>query len=175
MIAILEFIPIVCFFIAMRVSNIFTATFILMSLTVICVAVKYFFTKTASYFLIFSSSILVIMGSLTLIFKDAVFIKMKPTIVYFSCALALYIGSQRGKFFLSSIIMNTKMSNENWKILSKQASIFCLLLALLNEIIWRNFRENFWVNYKVFIMPIIIFIAVIYVKNFVEKKKIRQA
>lgn len=33
--------------------------------------------------------------------------------------------------------------------------IFFVFLALLNEIVWRNFSDNFWTSFKVFgVMPI---------------------
>jgi intracellular septation protein len=42
------------------------------------------------------------------------------------------------------------LKDNYWIILSKRFALFFLSMAILNEIIWRNFSENFWVNYKMF-------------------------
>jgi intracellular septation protein len=54
-----------------------------------------------------------------------------------------------------------KLEDRDWIIFSKRFSIFFFFLAILNEIIWRNFSENFWVNYKLFGTPpmMIVFFA----------------
>lgn len=167
----LEVIPIASFFVSIKLTNIFIATLILMLLTVICLSIKYFFTKKASYFLIFSCILLVIMGTLTIVFKNPSFIKMKPTIMYSAFGLILYFGAQRGKIFIKDVFSGLVMKEQNWKVLSKRLSYFCICLAVLNEIIWRTFSENAWVNYKVFVMPIILIIAFAFVKMFIDKHK----
>ena len=50
------------------------------------------------------------------------------------------------------------LSDQGWFELSKRWSIFFIFLALLNEIIWRNFSEEMWVNFKVFGILILTFI-----------------
>ena len=37
-----------------------------------------------------------------------------------------------------------------WNTLAIRWGGFFFVMAILNEIVWRNFSENFWVNYKVF-------------------------
>ena len=49
------------------------------------------------------------------------------------------------------------MDDHNWLVLTLRWGLFFLFLALINEIVWRNFSENFWVNFKVFgMLPITI-------------------
>ena len=43
-----------------------------------------------------------------------------------------------------------KMSFKDWQILSLRWAYFFLALAILNELIWRNFSTDFWVQFKVF-------------------------
>ena len=167
----LEVIPIASFFVSIKLTNIFIATLILMLLTVICLSIKYFFTKKASYFLIFSCILLIIMGTLTITLKNPNFIKMKPTIMYSAFGAVLYFGAQRGKIFIKDSFSGLVMKEQDWKVLSERLAYFCACLAVLNEIIWRTFSENVWVNYKVFIMPIIFGIAFIFVKIFIDKHK----
>ena len=168
----LEFVPICIFFISMRITNIFVSTALLMIFTVICVSIKYFFTKKASYFLIFSCLVLIVMGSLTLIFKNSSFIKMKPTIVYLISGISIYIGIFRKKFFLKDFLVGISLSDNNWSIISKRVAFLCLMLSCLNECIWRFLGEQIWVNFKFFGMPIILFLFIFSQKSFIEKNKI---
>ncbi len=47
---------------------------------------------------------------------------------------------------------------EIWLKLSKKWAGFFLAMAVLNEVIWRNFSEEFWVNFKSFgLIPISLF------------------
>jgi intracellular septation protein len=43
-----------------------------------------------------------------------------------------------------------EMSNEAWLILSRRWGFYFIFLAIVNEIIWRNFTTEFWVDFKVF-------------------------
>jgi len=42
-----------------------------------------------------------------------------------------------------------------WQKLTFRWGIFFLFLVVLNEVVWRNFSDDFWVNFKVWgTMPI---------------------
>jgi intracellular septation protein len=43
-----------------------------------------------------------------------------------------------------------QLTDEGWRVLSRRWGFFFVFLAVLNEVIWRNFSEDFWVNFKVF-------------------------
>ena len=48
-----------------------------------------------------------------------------------------------------------KMNEKAWLTLSMRWALFFIFLAALNEVIWRNFPTDFWVQFKVFgMMPI---------------------
>ena len=48
-----------------------------------------------------------------------------------------------------------KLSDQAWLVLSLRWACFFIFLAILNEVIWRNFPTDFWVQFKVFgMMPI---------------------
>ena len=50
-----------------------------------------------------------------------------------------------------------KLHNVGWNILTRRWGFFFIVMALLNEIIWRNFSTDFWVSFKVFgFLPITI-------------------
>ena len=84
------------------------------------------------------------------------FIKIKPTIINLLFAAILFYGYFNKKLFLSHLLgEQIKMSDQSWMKLSARWGFFFLSLALLNEIIWRSFPTDFWVQFKVFgMMPI---------------------
>jgi len=58
------------------------------------------------------------------------------------------------QIYLSSLL---KLHNVGWNILTRRWGFFFIVMALLNEIIWRNFSTDFWVSFKVFgFLPITI-------------------
>ena len=82
---------------------------------------------------------------------------MKPTIINLMFAGALFFGKYfTQKPILQVFFQNTlKLEDQGWKILSSRWIYFFILVAILNEIVWRTQSEAFWVNFKVWgLMPI---------------------
>ena len=46
--------------------------------------------------------------------------------------------------------MAIQMTEQGWRILSFRWAGLFIFLAGLNEYVWRNYPEEFWVNFKVF-------------------------
>ena len=66
-------------------------------------------------------------------------------------ASILLTGIYKGKGFLKYIFKSAiVMSDEAWKILSFRFAFFFIFLACLNEVVWRNFTEEFWVSFRAF-------------------------
>jgi len=51
------------------------------------------------------------------------------------------------KYILSSAL---PLQESAWKILSYRFTGFFIVMAIINEIVWRNFEELTWVKFKVF-------------------------
>lgn len=98
----------------------------------------------------------IIFGMLTLWLKDETFIKMKPTFVNCLFAIILLGGLAFGKSLLAYIFDSAfKLDDEGWRKLTIRWGLFFIALAAANEIVWRNFSSDFWVNFKVWAtMPI---------------------
>ena len=149
--SLIEIIPLILFFIANAKYGIIFATKVFVLTTTIALSVSYLYFKKLSQTLLLTSFLIIIFGSLTIFFKDPIFIKIKPTIIYCLFSLLLFFGLliKRNflKIYLSELI---KLNDTGWNILTKRWSIFFLSMAILNEIIWRNFSTDFWVSFKVF-------------------------
>ena len=48
-----------------------------------------------------------------------------------------------------------KLTDEGWRILAIRWGVFFIVLAVLNEMVWRSVSTDAWVNFKVFgILPL---------------------
>ncbi|MFN3822861.1 MAG: inner membrane-spanning protein YciB [Pseudorhodobacter sp.] len=95
--------------------------------------------------------LVVVFGGLSVWLNDERFFKMKPTIIYALFAVALGIGLMRGQSWLQLVMGEAlPMRREGWMILTKRLALFFALLAVANEVIWRGFSTEVWVNFKTF-------------------------
>ena len=172
--SLIEIIPLILFFIANAKYGIIFATKTFVITTLIALIISYLYFKKISTLLLITTFLVLIFGGLTIFFKDPTFIKLKPTIVYFLFSLFLFLGLALKKNFLQIYLSSLiKLNDTGWNILTKRWGIFFLLMALLNETIWRNFSTDFWVSFKVFgFLPLTIIFTLLQ-QNLIKKYSIR--
>ena len=114
-------------------------------------------TKKIAKMPLITAILVVVFGGLTIWLNNPIFIKMKPTLIYLIFSAILGYGLLKKKIYLK-ILMGPAipMNEEGWLILSKRFVGFFVLLAFTNEIIWRFFSQDFWVNFKTFGLPILL-------------------
>jgi intracellular septation protein len=143
--------PLVLFFAANLRFGIFTATAAFMVAVLIALAVAYAKTRRIEVMPLVTAVIVVIFGGLTLILHNDTFIKLKPTIIYALFGGTLVAGLLFGKSFLGVLFDSVfNLTDEGWRKLTWRWAFFFFVLALLNEIVWRNFSTDFWVSFKLF-------------------------
>ena len=100
--------------------------------------------------------VVLVFGGLTLWLQDELFIKMKPTIVNSLFGAALLGGLLFGKSLLGYVFDAAfKLDDEGWRKLTLRWGLLFFVLAVLNEIVWRNFSTDFWVAFKIWgVMPL---------------------
>jgi intracellular septation protein len=139
--------PLVLFFAANARFGIFAATGAFMAAVLIALAVSYALTRHIAIMPLVTAAIVLVFGSLTLILHNDTFIKLKPTIIYllFGGTLAF------GKSFLGMLFDSVfDLTEEGWRKLTWRWAFFFFALAVLNEIVWRNFSTDVWVSFKLF-------------------------
>ena len=125
--------------------------------TLIALVVVYFLEKRIPMVPLVSGILITFFGGLTLYFDNKIFFYMKPTIINLLFAAILFFGryfTQKPllKIFFQNAI---NLEDEGWKKLNYRWISFFLLIAILNEIVWRTQSEAFWVNFKVWgLLPI---------------------
>ncbi len=143
--------PLVLFFFANTRYGIFVATATFMIAVLAALAVSYALTRHLPIMPVVTAIIVVIFGGLTLILHDATFIKVKPTIIYALFGAVLLGGLFFNKPLLGVVFDSLfNLTEEGWRKLTLRWALFFLLLAVLNEIVWRNTSTNVWVDFKVF-------------------------
>jgi intracellular septation protein len=95
-------------------------------------------------------------GGLTLWLDDELFIKLKPTVVNLLFATALFAGLATRRNLLKPLFSGVfSLDEEGWRKLALRWACFFVLLAIINEVVWRTMTTDAWVNFKVFgIMPL---------------------
>lgn len=134
----------------------FIATALFMIATAVALSVSWLLTRTLPIMPLVSGVVVFVFGALTLWLQDETFIKMKPTIVNTLFGAVLVGGLVFGKSLLGYVFDSAfKLDTEGWRKLTLRWGLFFFLLAILNEIVWRNFSTDTWVAFKVWgIMPI---------------------
>ena len=133
------------------------ATKIFVPAILVALFLGWFQTKKIAKMPLITAILVVVFGGLTIWLNNPIFIKMKPTLIYLIFSAILGYGLLKKKIYLK-ILMGTAipMNEEGWLILSKRFVGFFVLLAFTNEIIWRFFSQDFWVNFKTFGLPILL-------------------
>jgi intracellular septation protein len=143
--------PLVLFFFANSRYGIFAATATFMVAVLLALAVSYAMTRHLPIMPVVTAVIVVVFGGLTLVLHDATFIKVKPTIIYALFGAVLLGGLFFNKPLLGVVFDSLfQLTQEGWRKLTWRWAIYFFALAVLNEIVWRNFSTNAWVDFKVF-------------------------
>jgi len=143
--------PLVLFFFANARYGIFVATATFMVAVLAALAVSYLLTRSLPIMPVVTAIVVLVFGGLTLFLHNDVFIKIKPTIIYALFGAVLLGGLFFGKSFLGVVFDSLfHLTDEGWRKLTLRWAIFFFVLAVLNEIVWRNTSTNVWVDFKVF-------------------------
>ncbi|MDP2697882.1 septation protein A [Thalassospira sp.] len=157
----LEMGPLILFFAVNATRDLMTATAVFVVATIIALGASFSLTRTIPVMPLIGGVFVIVFGGLTLYLDDELFIKIKPTIVNMLFATILLGGLMARKLFLKLVLESAfKATDEGWRILTWRWSLFFVFLAVVNEIVWRNFSTDAWVTFKVWgIMPITMLFA----------------
>jgi intracellular septation protein len=147
----LEFLPLVAFFITYYKAGLMWATGVLLVCMLLSLIIQYSLTRTVSRTQIVITALVLVFGGLTLYLQDPFYFKIKVSIINGLLAMTLVFGLLTNRLFLRDIIGSSiEMPDSAWRTLSWRWVVFFLVLAVLNIVIWRNFSEPVWVNFKAY-------------------------
>ena len=122
---------------------------IFMIVAFLALVYSYVKTKKLSGMLLFTTAIIMVTAGLTVFSGNPIFFYMKPTILNALFGLLAIGGALMGKNLLKMLIGEAfQLPDAKWNTLAMRWGLFFFFMAALNEVIWRNFSEPFWVNFK---------------------------
>jgi len=171
----IEFGPLIAFFLANYWGGIFVATMVIMATTPVALLVSWLITRKISLMPVITMVLVAVFGGLTLYLQDETFIKIKVTIINLMFS-GILLG---GLFFKKSLLMFVfgeamNLDEQGWKKITLNWGLFFMLLAVINELVWRNVSTDTWVTYKTFGMLPITFIFALSQFPIIQKHMIEE-
>ncbi|GBE42710.1 putative intracellular septation protein A [bacterium BMS3Bbin10] len=153
--------PLILFFTVNAYYGIFVATAVFMVAILAALAASRILTGKFAKMPLITAVFVLVFGGLTIYLQDETFIKIKPTIIYFLFAGLLLGGLAVNRVFLKSVMGELfQLHDGGWRLLTYRWAGFFVALAILNEVVWRNFSTSTWVSFKVFgLLPLTLIFA----------------
>ena len=144
--------PIILFFIAFKIYDIFIATAVAIVATLLQIIYVYFKDKKVEKVLLFNGVMITFLGGLTILLQNKMFIMWKPSVLYWCFALILLFSNLLLKKNLVQLALGKQieLKNKFWNVINWYTSIFFVLLGFVNLYVAYNFSEDAWVNFKLF-------------------------
>jgi intracellular septation protein len=147
----IDFGPLIVFFTSFKLGDIYLATGTFMAASLIAMIASRLLTGHVAAMLKVTFVIVMVMGGLTLYLQDETFVKMKLTVINCLFAAILLFGMATGRLYIKMLMeMAFEMEDEGWRKLTRNYALFLLVMAAVNETIWRTQTTDFWVNFKTF-------------------------
>ncbi len=147
-----DYFPIICFFIAYKFYGIYVATLVTMIASALQLAAYWLIHRRFEKLHVITFILIMILGSATLIFHKVIFIKWKPTLIYWAFFIVLTGSHFIGKKTVAHRMLGDKIAipTNIWKRINIAWAIFFLILGFVNLYVVYHYDTNAWVNFKLF-------------------------
>ena len=144
--------PVILFFIAFKVYDIYVATAVAIGATFAQIAWVWFRHRKVDNMLWVTLVVITVFGGATLLFRDDTFIKWKPTVLYwlFAGVLAVAAVGFRRNLIRSMMQKQVTLPDEVWTRLLMSWIGFFAVMGVLNIYVAYNYSLDAWVNFKMF-------------------------
>jgi intracellular septation protein len=169
----LDFLPILLFFGAYKMYNIYVATAVIMVATVVQMAILYKLDGKLQTMHKVTLALVLGFGALTLGFQDERFIKIKPTVLYTFMAATLGIGLWWFKKNFLKMMLGGQLNLPDavWRNLTAAWVVYALFMAGLNAFVAYFYTTEQWVNFKLwgYAFPIVFLVAQgLYIAKYIQ-------
>ncbi|WP_034413083.1 septation protein A [Candidatus Photodesmus blepharus] len=167
---IIDFVPLLFFFILYKLYDVYIATGVLVIASTLQVIVTFVFYKEVKKMQLASFIILVVFGSMTIFLHDDNFIKWKVTITYTALSILLSASHLLGRPAIKGMLSKEiTLPDDIWSKINWAWVCFFLFCAGLNIYISYEFSTDVWVNFKVFGLLIATFIFTLFTSIYIYK------
>lgn len=153
----LNFVPLVVFFVFLTMYDIFVGVQALMIASCVSLVIGMILYKKIDKVELISFLMVMIFGGITLATKEAIFIKWKVTIINFLFASVLLISQSIFKKNLIQKMLGKELQLDDiiWNKLNLIWIVFFILCGTFSLIATYYMSDNFFWKFKVFILPIL--------------------
>ena len=167
----LEFFPIILFFIAYKAYDIYIATGVIIVATVLQVLYAWFKYRKVETMQLITLGLVVVFGGATIYLHDEQYLKWKFSIIEWLFGL-VFLGSH----FLGERTFIERMMSNNltlpkpiWKRLNFSWASFFISVGFINVYVMFNFNTDDWVTFKTFVAPALMVLFLIVQMIFLYK------
>ncbi|CAI0813787.1 MULTISPECIES: septation protein A [Serratia] len=148
----LDFLPLIVFFAFYKLYDIYVASGALIVATALALVFTWFKYRKIEKMTLITFLMVLVFGTLTLVFHNDLFIKWKVTIIYSLFALALLISQLVLKKPLVQRMLGKEITlpDRVWNNLNLAWAVFFLACGLANIYVAFWLPQSVWVNFKVF-------------------------
>lgn len=173
----LEFIPVILFFIAYKFYDIYVATAVVIVATLIQVGFSWFKYKKVETMQWITLGLILVMGGATIYLQNEQFIKWKLTIIEWLFGIA-FLGSQlfSKKTFVERMMGGSiELPKHIWRRLNLMWSLFFISVGFINIYVMQNFSTDDWVTFKTFgvpgLMVVFIIVQLLFIYKYIPEPK----
>ena len=150
-----DFLPVIAFFVAYKLADIYVATGVIIVASILQVSVYWLWKRRVNPMHLVSSGLVLVFGGVTLLIHDKNFIMWKPTAVNWLFAAAFLASLWRPvsdrpmiQRLMSAAGGQLELSEALWRRLNWLWIAFFVVMGAANLAVFRYFDENTWVNFK---------------------------
>ncbi len=149
-----EIMPLCVFFFAYEYGGLFYAAVATLMATIFSLLIYWVVEKRVARFVVFSIVFSSIITVTAVLVQEDLLIKIQPSIFNFILCVVFFGALVRKKAMLE-VFFGTqfKLTPQTWYLLSLRWGLFFLFAAIANEVAWRVLSEQYWVYFRVLVMP----------------------
>lgn len=130
------------------------ATWVLVAASAAALLIGYLVERRVAPLPLFAGIMALVFGALTLIFDDESFVKLKLTVVNGLLAAVMLGGWVLRKNPMKPIFGEAiRLSEAAWRVLMIRYGVYFLVVAVVNEIVWRTQDDATWVAFRTALLP----------------------
>lgn len=148
----LDFFPLMVFFVCYKLYDIYVASGALIAATAAALVLTWLKYRRVEKMTLITFIMVAIFGTLTLVFHNDLFIKWKVTVIYTLFALALLLSQWVLKKPLIQRMLGKELQLQDhvWSRLNSAWALFFLACGLANLYVAFWLPQSVWVDFKVF-------------------------
>ena len=169
--------PVVLFFIAFKLYDIYVATAVAVGATFVQIGWSWVRHRKVDTMMWVSLAVIVVFGGATLLLHNETFIKWKPTVLYWLFAVSLTVSQLvfRKNLIRSMMEKQVSLPEPVWTRLLVSWIVFFAVMGVVNLAVAYNFSTDTWVNFKLFggigLMLVFVVLQSLMLSRHIEEKK----